>query len=460
MKAGRQRSDATAHASSTDVFEPRSRLLAVYRCMLLSRKLDDKEIQLKNQSQIFFQISGAGHEAVLVAAGLTLKPATTGSSPTIAIARCACSSASRRSRCCSRRSAPRTIPSSGGRQMPSHWGHTGAQHRLGLEPDRHAGAARGRRRGSRRHLQPRRRRFRIARRAFTPTRSSYVSLGEGATSEGEFWEALNIACTASSCRCCSWSKTTATRSRCRSKSRRPAATSRGSCDRFPGLHVDSIDGTDFFASLRAMREATAYVRARKGPAFVHARVHPPVLALAVRRREAVQDAGGARGRSAARSDRAVRRVPEDATASPPTTTSPRSPPTSSARSTRRRCRRCAAPKPAKDTADALGLLARRRSDVGGVRHAGAARRQARHDGRGDQPHAEGRDGARPAHRRLRRGRRRRQPEGGAADRARQGRRLQADARPAAALRRRSRVQRAARRSQHRRPRRSAWRRAG
>ena len=44
---------------------------------------------------------------------------------------------------------------------------------------------------------------------------------------------------------------------------------------FPGLHVDSVDGTDFLASLRAMRDAAAYVRARKGPALVHAHVIRP-----------------------------------------------------------------------------------------------------------------------------------------------------------------------------------------
>jgi len=251
----------------------RDQLLAVHRCMLLSRKLDDKEIQLKGQSQIFFQISGAGHEAVLVAAGVTLKPAYDWFFPYYRD----------RALCLQIGITPYEMllasvgakddPASGGRQMPSHWGHPKYNVVSGSSPTGtqvlHAvGAAEAGVIYSRVPQIP----DRASR--YHEDEITYVSLGEGATSEGEFWEALNVACT----------------------KHLPVLfliedngyaisvpvevqTPGGDISRlvrgFPGLHVDSIDGTDFFDSLRALREAAACVRARKGPALVHARVIRP-----------------------------------------------------------------------------------------------------------------------------------------------------------------------------------------
>ena len=139
---------------------------------------------------------------------------------------------------------------------------------------------------------------------------------------------------------------------------------------FPGLLVQSIDGTDFLASYRAMREAVAYARARKGPALVHAKVIAAVLALAVGRREAVQDAGRARRRKPTR-DPIVRLA---RTAAWPKAWRPTSELAAIARrrrprSQRGRRARARGAEADVDTVSALRLLARRRSDVGRVRDA-------------------------------------------------------------------------------------------
>ncbi len=172
----------------------RAALLDVYRTMLLSRRLDDKEIQLKAQSQIFFQISGAGHEAVLVAAGLTLKtglrlvlPLLSRSRAVPAARRHAARHAARR------RSARKTIrPPADGRCR-----RTGATRALNIVSGSSAtgtqvlhavGAAEAGVIYSRVPQIPDRES------RYHADEITYVSLGDGATSEGEFWEALNVTC--------------------------------------------------------------------------------------------------------------------------------------------------------------------------------------------------------------------------------------------------------------------------
>src|SRR5215831_13900065 len=178
-------------------------LIDFYRLMYLSRRIDDREILLKRQQKIFFQISGAGHEAVGVAAGMTMKPAydwfypynrdralclTLGATPLEMLLEGVGAAAD---------------PSSGGRQMPSHWSFpklnivtgsspTGTQilQAVGCaEVSRYLAAhpkATAKVEGDYRQFKDV---------TFHGDELTYVSLGEGTTSEGEFWEAMNSAST-------------------------------------------------------------------------------------------------------------------------------------------------------------------------------------------------------------------------------------------------------------------------
>lgn len=251
----------------------REEMVGIYRTMYLSRRIDDKEIQLKGQNKIFFQISGAGHEAVLTAAGLAFKSGYDWFFPYYRD----------RALCLQLGVTPLEMllaavgaeadPSSHGRQMPSHWGHTkfnivSQSSPTGTQFLHAVGIAEASYRASlseaiRKHVV-----------GFKGDEVVYCSAGDGTTSEGEFWEALNTA----------------------SNLKLPVVfliedngyaisvpvevqTAGGDVSRlvegFPDLLIERCDGTDPVESLEALKRAVEYCRQRKGPALVHAKVIRP-----------------------------------------------------------------------------------------------------------------------------------------------------------------------------------------
>ena len=260
----------------------REQLVEAYRLMYTSRKIDDREILLKRQQRIYFQISGAGHEAVGVAAAFVLKPGYDWFYPYYRD----------RALCLALGATPYEMflegvgaaddPNSGGRQMPSHWSFpklnivtqsspTGSQilQAVGCaEAGRYFAAhpdAAKRSPGDYREFKDV---------AFHGDEVTYVSLGDGTTSEGEFWEALNTA----------------------SNRKLPLVfvvedneyaisvpvevqTPGGNISRlvagFPNFHFEEVDGIDPVETYGAFARSVAYCRAGNGPAFIHAHVIRP-----------------------------------------------------------------------------------------------------------------------------------------------------------------------------------------
>jgi 2-oxoisovalerate dehydrogenase E1 component len=250
----------------------RAALVAAYRNIYLSRKIDDKEIQLKRQNRIYFQINSAGHEAVTTAAAMLLKPAYDWFDCYYRDRAFCLQIGVTAYEMFLQSVGAKDDPSSAGRQMPAHWG----SRRLNLISKSsctgtqflHAvGAAEG---GWRLSRIPEL----AARGGFHEDEVTYVSSGEGQTSEGEFWESLSSACNL----------------------KLPVLylvedngyaisvpvevnTPGGSISRlltgFPDLFVAEVDGCDFLESYDALSRAVEYCRARRGPALVHAQVIRP-----------------------------------------------------------------------------------------------------------------------------------------------------------------------------------------
>ena len=281
MRAGA----STAQLGTAESAGPltRQELVRFYRLMCLSRKTDDREILLKRQQKIYFQISCAGHEALLVAAGMAMRPGYDWFFPyyrdralALALGQTVTDQLLQ--------AVGADDPGSGGRQMPSHWtskplhlvspsSSTATQllHAVGCAEagryfSQHPEAVTGS------YGEGDYRRFKDV--SFQQDEVVYTSLGEGSTSQGEFWEALNTA----------------------SNGKLPVVfvvedngyaistpvetnTPGGNISRlvanFPNFFFAEVDGTDALASYTAMQQAVSWCRAGNGPALVHGHVIRP-----------------------------------------------------------------------------------------------------------------------------------------------------------------------------------------
>lgn len=248
-------------------------MISIYRTMYTSRRIDDKEVQLKGQNKIFFQISGAGHEAILTAAGMAMKSGYDWFYPYYRDRALCLQLGMTATEMLLSAVGAEADPNSHGRQMPSHWGHkelniVSQSSPTGTQFLQAVGAAEATHRAS--LLDE----LKDKVEGFKGDEVVYCSAGDGTTSEGEFWEAMNTACNL----------------------KLPVVfliedngyaisvpvevqTAGGSVSKlvegFPNLYIQRCDGTDALESLETMKRAVDFARKREGVALVHAKVIRP-----------------------------------------------------------------------------------------------------------------------------------------------------------------------------------------
>src|SRR5688572_20343643 len=258
------RDDAPDRSGLTD-----DDLRQLYRLMYLSRKIDDKDITFKKLNLSFFQISGAGHEALLVGVARAMKSGYDWFYPYYRDRALCLALGMTAEEMLGQSVAAADEPASGGRQMPSHWGHkayniVSSSSPTGTQFLQAVGSAEATLRAKLLDISE----------GFQADEVVLVSTGDGTTSEGEFWESLNTA----------------------SNLKLPVVylvedngyaisvpvevnTAGGSISKlvrsFPNFYIEEVDGCDLLASYDVMTRAVQYARERKGPALVHAKVIRP-----------------------------------------------------------------------------------------------------------------------------------------------------------------------------------------